>query len=103
MPMLHNALTEGRAWDIYSDAHPVDAIRAAFDAGRKYERAATKENLARLRNTPVGRALMAEGWGEGMLDHMGRRRGIMSSEMVSIIRERIADTNPYRGGDGTAS
>ena len=33
-------LTEGRAWDIYSDAHPVDAIRAAFDAGRKYERAA---------------------------------------------------------------
>ena len=33
-------LTEGRAWDIYSDAHPVDAIRAAFDAGRKYERGA---------------------------------------------------------------
>ena len=30
-------LTEGRAWDIYSDAHPVDAIRAAFDAGRKYQ------------------------------------------------------------------
>ena len=31
-------LTEGRAWDIYSDAHPVDAIRAAFDAGREHER-----------------------------------------------------------------
>ena len=30
-------LTEGRAWDIYSDAHPVDAIRAAFDAGQKYQ------------------------------------------------------------------
>ena len=32
-------LTEGRAWDIYSDAYPVDAIRAAFDAGREHERA----------------------------------------------------------------
>ena len=42
-------LTEGRAWDIYSDAHPVDAIRAAFDAGRKYERAADRADLtARL-------------------------------------------------------
>ena len=30
-------LTEGRAWDIYSDAHPVDALRAAFDAGQKYQ------------------------------------------------------------------
>ena len=36
--MTDHPLTEGRAWDIYSDAHPVDAIRAAFDAGRKYER-----------------------------------------------------------------
>ena len=60
--------------------------------------AATEENLARLRGTPVGRALMAEGWVEGVLDHMGRRRGIMSSEVVSIIRERIADANPYREG-----
>ena len=30
-------LTEGHAWDIYSDAHPVDALRAAFDAGQKYQ------------------------------------------------------------------
>ena len=52
-----------------------------------------------LRDTPAGRELMAEGWEEGMLDHMGRRRGIMSSEMVSIIRERIADANPYRKED----
>ena len=64
---------------------------------------ATEENLARLRGTPVGRALMAEGWVEGMLDHMGRRRGIMSSEMVSIIRERIADANPYLDANGAAS
>ena len=37
--MTDHPLTESRAWDIYSDAHPVDAIRVAFDAGRKYERA----------------------------------------------------------------
>ena len=37
--MTDHPLTEGRAWDIYSDAHPVDAIRSAFDAGREYERA----------------------------------------------------------------
>ena len=37
--MTDHPLTEGRAWDIYSDAHPVDAIRAAFDAGRAHERA----------------------------------------------------------------
>lgn len=37
--MTDHPLTEGRAWDIYSDAHPVDAIRAAHDAGREYERA----------------------------------------------------------------
>lgn len=57
---------------------------------------ATEENLARLRDTPVGRALMAEGWEEGMLDHMGQRRGAMSPEVVNIVRERIADANPYR-------
>ena len=28
----------------------------------------TEENLARLRNTPVGRALMAEAWAEGARD-----------------------------------
>ena len=57
-----------------------------------------------LRNTPAGRALMAEGWEEGMLDHMGRGHvGSMSPKTISIIRERIADTNPYRGGDGAAS
>ena len=37
--MTDHPLTESRAWDIYSDAHPVDAIRAAFDAGREHERA----------------------------------------------------------------
>ena len=87
--MTDHPLTEGRAWDIYSDAHPVDAIRAAFDAGRKYERAATKENLARLRNTPVGRALMAEGWEEGAL-HQARG----SAETRRVLASALP--NPYR-------
>ena len=46
-PTAH-PLTEARAWDIYSDAHPVDAIRSAFDAGRKYERATNADLTARL-------------------------------------------------------
>ena len=46
--MTDHPLTEGRAWDIYSDAHPVDAIRAAFDAGREHERAAVADLTARL-------------------------------------------------------
>ena len=82
-------LTEGHAWDIYSDAHPVDAIRAAFDAGRKYERAATKENLARLRDTPAGRALMAEAWEEGAL-HQARG----SAETRRVLASTLP--NPYR-------
>ena len=56
-------------------------------------------NTDTLRQLPQVQELMAEAWEEGMLDHMGRRRGIMSSEMVSIIRERIADANPYRKED----
>ena len=35
--------------------------------------AATPENLARLRDTPVGRALMAEGWDEGARFAQGGR------------------------------
>lgn len=81
--------------DAYAEDH-ITEMRAALTAALPYLDAATEENLARLRGTPVGRALMAEGWVEGMLDHMGRRRGIMSQKTVSIIRERIADANPYR-------
>ena len=43
--------------------------------------------------------IQAEAWVEGMLDHMGRRRGTMSPKTISIIRERIADANPYQKGD----
>ena len=52
--MTDHPLTESRAWDIYSDAHPVDAIRVAFDAGRKYERAATVDDReAEKRRTDI--------------------------------------------------
>ena len=50
-----------------------------------------------LRHTPAGRALMAEGWEEGTLNQIGRGYiGNMNQETISIIRERIADANPYR-------
>ena len=91
--MTDHPLTEGRAWDIYSDAHPVDAIRAAFDAGRKYERAATKENLAHLRDTPAATDLMHHGWAECVF-HL-HRHGVIS---FGDAREAIM-RNPYRDGD----
>ena len=60
------------------------------------------DNLHRinLRDTPVGRALMAEGWEEGTLNQIGRGYvGNMNQETISIIRERIADANPYLEAD----
>lgn len=39
--------------------------RRALTAALPHLESATEENLARLRGTPVGRALMAEGWYEG--------------------------------------
>ena len=99
---VHDAPSnDPQTWPPTPTALADDYRGAAFDAlttALPHLDAATEENLARLRGTPVGRALMAEGWVEGVLDHMGRRRGIMSSEVVSIIRERIADANPYREG-----
>ena len=40
-------------------------MRAAITAALPHLESATEENLARLRNTPVGRALMAESWDMG--------------------------------------
>ena len=68
--------------------------------------AIVRDNLTAddLRDTPVGRALMAEGWETGVLYHMGRRYvGGMSPKEVGIIRERIADANPYLDANGAAS
>ena len=49
--------------------------------------AATPENLARLRNTPVGRALMAEGWDAAIYD--------------TTVWKHVLDIphNPYGEGD----
>lgn len=76
-------------------AHDMTAV--CITAALPHLESATEENLARLRDTPVGRALMAEGWEEGVLDQIGRGYvGNMNQETISIIRERIADANPYR-------
>ena len=53
---------------------------------------ATEENLARLRGTPVGRALMAEGWEEAVLRYA---RG--SAETRRVLASVLP--NPYRDGD----
>lgn len=47
-------------------AHDMTAV--CITAALPHLESATEENLARLRNTPVGRALMAEAWDEGARD-----------------------------------
>ena len=54
---------------------------------------ATEENLARLRNTPVGRALMAEGW-DALIESMSA-----SGEFHDVDLRTMQRLNPYRGGD----
>ena len=70
---------------------------------------ATEDNLARLRNTPAGRALMAEGWEEGAahawaitgegfngecaFDHLSQRLDDPSSTFREYNPD---DRNPYR-------
>lgn len=78
------------------DADALEYHATALSAALTYLTTSTPDNLALIRDTPVGRALTAEGWAEGILDHMGRRLGIMSPEGIDIIRERISDDNPYR-------
>ena len=48
-------------------------MAAALSAALPDLDAATPENLARLRDTPVGRALMAEAWDEGARFAQGGR------------------------------
>ena len=71
---------EGMEYPHIPTAH--DAITAALP----HLESATEENVARLRDTPAGRALRAEGWDEG-------------SAMGSAFRRSTADTfpsNPYK-------
>ena len=57
--------TEGEPWDEASDLER-NVWRAdethALNAALPLLESATEDNLARLRNTPAGRALLAEGW-----------------------------------------
>ena len=54
---------------------------------------ATEENLARLRGTPVGRALMAEGW-DALIESMSA-----SGEFHDVDLRTMQRLNPYRKGD----
>ena len=56
--------------------------------------AATEENLARLRGTPVGRALMAEGW-DALIESMSA-----SGEFHDVDLRTMQRLNPYRDGAG---
>ena len=62
-------------------------LRAAFDAAREHYTADD------LRNTPGGRALMAEGWDQGWRD---RRQYDQDIDWRTIP---VTDTNPYLDGD----
>ena len=66
-----------------------DAIAAALTAALPDLTAATEENLARLRNTPAGRALRAEGWERGL--GQGYKGGL---EWATVV-----PSNPYLEGD----
>ena len=65
---------------------------------------ATKENLARLRGTPAGRALMAEGWDQGVADnergweHVYAGHDIDPDDPLAIC-QTCGTPNPYRDGD----
>lgn len=72
-------------------------LRAAFDAGSVH---ATNN----LRDTPAGRALMAEAWEEGVADnergwqHVYAGHDIDPDDPLAIC-QTCCTPNPYRGGD----
>ena len=79
---------EGMEYPHIPTAH--DAITAALP----HLESATEENLARLRNTPAGRELMAEAWQEGAMDHAAATSR-MTPETRHIINELMKAANPY--------
>ena len=68
-PAVEAAHDASKAWleDMHGDL-PDDEMVCVLTAALPHLESATEENLARLRNTPVGRALMAEAWAEGARD-----------------------------------
>lgn len=65
-PAVEAAHDSSMAWleDMHGDL-PDDEMVCVLTAALPHLESATEENLARLRNTPVGRALMAESWDMG--------------------------------------
>lgn len=62
---------------------------------------ATEDNLARLRNTPAGRALMAEGWDRGVADNERGWDHVYSGHDVDpddplAVCQTCETPNPYR-------
>ena len=78
---------EGMEYPHIPTAH--DAITAALP----HLESATEENLARLRNTPAGQALMAEGW-DALIESMSA-----SGEFHDVDLRTMQRLNPYRDGD----
>ena len=77
---------EGMEYPHTPTAH--DAIVAALP----HLESATPENLARLRDTPAGRALMAEAWEEGA--EAGER-----DYVTALDPDHKCIPNPYREDD----
>lgn len=65
-PAVEAAHDASMAWleDMHGDL-PDDEMVCVLTAALSHLDADTEENLARLRDTPVGRALMAKAWDEG--------------------------------------
>ena len=82
-----------------------DAIAAALTAALPDLTAATEENLARLRDTPAGRALRAEGWRAALaqLDALAQSYDDKGDHLMAgdlrFVHGRIARHNPYRQAD----
>lgn len=62
---------------------------------------ATEDNLARLRDTPAGRALLAEGWDRGVADNERGWDHVYSGHDVDpddplAVCQTCETPNPYR-------
>ena len=79
---------EGMEYPHIPTAH--DAITAALP----HLESATPENIARLRDTPAGRALMAETWQEGAMAHAAAT-SYMTPGARHIVHDLMAAANPY--------
>jgi len=82
------------SWDDYPESvhlmwaeSAVTHLKTAFPCLTE----ATEENIALMRDTPIGRALMAEGWRRGWNDSEQYELDVQSREVPETGR------NPYEG------